>query len=104
MKPARATPRYRRVLRADQWFGWQSRLHHEAAGARVHHADGAQCQQRHRLNGVAQFRRIVQMLGRQRSDEGFVQRAQQGGRGELGVLRGQMAGAHGGFDPTCDFA
>ena len=33
-----------------------------------------------------------------------MQRAEQRGRGQRGVLRGQMSGAHRGVDPRCDLA
>src|SRR5882724_12473931 len=42
-------------LGPHQRLGRQHRLHHEAAGAGIHHADRAERQQRHGLHGVAQL-------------------------------------------------
>ena len=82
-------------LRPDQCLCWQHRLHHEAAGASVHHADGAQRQQRDGLHGVAQPGGIVQILGRQRTDERFMQCAEQRCSGERCILRRQVTSANG---------
>ena len=90
--------------RPDQRLRRQHRLHHEAAGARIHHADGAQRQQRHGLHGIAQLAGIVEIVGRERTDQRFMQRAEQRGRGERGVLRRQMSGAHRGIDAAGDLA
>jgi hypothetical protein len=43
--------------------------------------------------------RIVEIVRRQRPDQRFMQRAEQRGRRERGVLRRQMPGAHRGVDP-----
>ena len=77
----------RKALRPDQRLGRQHRLHHEAAGAGVHDADGAQRQQRDGLDGVAKLCGIVQIVGRQWADQRFMQRAEQCGGRQRGVLR-----------------
>jgi len=79
-------------------------MHHKAAGAGVHHADRAQRQQRHRLHGVAQFCRIVEIIRRQGSYERFVNRSKQRACRQCGVLRRQVPGAHRGPDPQFDLA
>ena len=73
-------------------------LHHQTAGAGIHHADGAQRQEGYGLHGIAQPGGIVWIVGCQRADERFMQRAEQRSRGERRVLRRQMAGPHRGID------
>ena len=91
-------------LRADQRFRRQHRLHHETAGAGVHHADRAQRQQCHGLNGVAQPPGVVHIVRRQRPDQRFMQRAEQRGSRDRRVLRWQMTGADRGVDACGDLA
>jgi hypothetical protein len=67
--------RRRKLLGADQRLRREYRLHHEATGARVHHTDGPQRQQRHGLHRVAQFGGILQIVRRQWPDQRFMQRA-----------------------------
>ncbi len=47
---------------------------------------------------------ILEIVGRERPDQRFMQRAEQRGGGERGVLRRQMTGAHGGVDAGGDLA
>jgi len=92
------------ALSADQRLCRQHGLHHEATCARIEHADRTQRQQRHHLHGVAHPGVIVEIVRRQRPDQRFMQRAEQGGGRELRVLRWQVAGLDRGIDAAGDFA
>jgi hypothetical protein len=67
----------------DQRPRRQHGLHHEAAGAGVQDADGAQGEQRQPLHGIAHPGGIVEIVGRERPDQGLMQ----GARSELAAGR-----------------
>ena len=92
-----------RRLRPRRGHDRERRLHHKAAGARIHHADGAQGEQRHRLHRIAQLSRIVHVLRGERPDQCLMQGAEQCGRGQVCVLRRQMTGANRCIDTAGDF-
>ena len=55
------------------------------------------------MDRVAQFAGIVHGIGRQRADQRFMQRAEQRGGGQRGILRRQMPGTDRGVDPGREF-